>query len=245
MRINLALSRSIALLAIAGAAVAFGQTRLYPDTSLFRVPAVTYLDASGAYRRIVYDVAPYKGRMASAFAFLSMPASSGGKVPGIVMVNGMCSPADSMETQRWASMGYAAISVDLTGTRPEVPYACACDVRVSGFDAINVHDEYRYQAAATIVRAVSLLRSLPGVDSTKVGIGGESWGSYNTMTAAGADPRIAFAVMYHGCGFLCDQPFFVQNNGACSDTFRLVVDPGNYIANCYCPTLWFMTLPLV
>ena len=54
---------------------------------------------------------------------------------------------------------------------------------------------------ADVIRGVSLLASLPDVDSKRLGITGISWGGYLTCIVASLDDRLRVAVPVYGCGF--------------------------------------------
>jgi hypothetical protein len=76
---------------------------------------------------------------------------------------------------------------------------------------------WSYHAIAAVIRAHSLLRSLPHVDADRVGVTGISWGGYLTSIVAGVDDRFKVAVPVYGCGF-------IHENSAWNSTFAKMPD---------------------
>ncbi|CAJ0596498.1 unnamed protein product [Cylicocyclus nassatus] len=107
-----------------------------------------------------------------------------------------------------------------------------------------VADQWPYHAVAAVVRANSLLRSLPEVDPERIGLTGVSWGGYLTCMAASVDPRFAFAAPVYGCGFLDDNSVWKDKNGENGSTAAEfakwcgLFDPRHYLAGAKCDFLW-------
>ncbi len=154
----------------------------------------------------------------------------------------------------WNSRGYAAISMDTCGAVSGNAYgeeqkghrrhAWAGPPGWGGFDKYDdpVADQWTYHAVAAAVRGHSLLRSLPEVDTSRIGVTGISWGGYLTCIAAAVDDRFAFAVPVYGCGFLGE-------NSAWLDRFQGMTkvnaekwlglwDPSVYLPHAKMPFLW-------
>src|SRR5690606_22637899 len=66
----------------------------------------------------------------------------------------------------------------------------------------SVEDDWPYHAVAAVMRAHTLLRTLPGVDPERTAVTGISWGGYTTCLVASLDDRFKAAVPVYGCGFL-------------------------------------------
>ena len=62
-------------------------------------------------RPIFFDSVPWQGRPTKVFAWLGIPESREGPVPGIVLVHGGGGTAYREWVQRWNERGYAAISI--------------------------------------------------------------------------------------------------------------------------------------
>ena len=145
----------------------------------------------GEMHALYFDALEYEGNATRAFALIQLPegASAENKVPGIVLVHGGGGSAFDEWVTRWVERGYAAISIAVEGQTNE-RYE-----KESGKKAWKQHDwagphrtgiyadmskvieeQWMYHAVADTVLANSLMRSLPEVETSKVGIMGISWG---------------------------------------------------------------------
>jgi len=164
----------------------------------------------------------------STFAYLGIPegASAEKPVPGIVLVHGGGGYPYLPWVKMWMERGFAAIAMSTRGLYPEgvnagalVPGApmfrhCMYDtfkksdyVNSPDKDAMKnadlpIADRWMTHALVKVLHAHNLLRSLPEVDNTKIGITGISWGGNITTIAITHDPRFAFAVPVYGSGYL-------------------------------------------
>ncbi|MBP7636975.1 MAG: acetylxylan esterase, partial [Kiritimatiellae bacterium] len=168
--------------------------------------------ATNDVRTVFYEGKPYQGRPTRVFAYYGLPAgaSPARKVPGIVLIHGGGGSAFVRWVKLWNSRGYAAISMDTCGAVSGNAYgeeqkghrrhAWAGPPGWGGFDKFDdpVADQWTYHAVAAAVRGHSLLRSLPEVDTSRIGVTGISWGGYLTCIAAAVDDRFAFAVPVYG-----------------------------------------------
>ena len=156
---------------------------------------------------------PYRGKPTRCFAFYGVPegASPEHKVPGIVLVHGGAGTAYPEWVRLWVRRGYAAVAVDNCG---QLPIQDPDDRKwmenpaggPRGWGRVDLADEpatnqWPYHAVAISMRAHSFLRSLPGVDTSNIGVTGISWGGFLTCILAAADDRFAYAVPVYGCGF--------------------------------------------
>ena len=206
-------------------------------------------------KAIYFDAQDYTGAPTRVYAYLGIPAGAGAgsPVPGIVLVHGGGGTAFDNWVTKWNARGYAAISIAVEGqadvdidpdpNRTEWErHSMAGPVRDGIYhdsDVEPITDQWMYHAVANTVLANSLLRSLPEVDASKVGLMGISWGGVITSTAIGIDTRFAFAIPTYGCGHKYD----ARNNYGTSlgnnDLYRQVWDPMVRITNATMPVLWY------
>ena len=166
-------------------------------------------------RAIFFDALPWKGKSTRSYGWLGLPESIESKVPAMVLVHGGGGSAFKEWVERWNDKGFAAISIAVEGqTDSKVDnddgkkiwqrHAWAGPSRVGIFGDSNqaLADQWMYHAVSQTILAHSLLRSLPEVDSSKVGLMGVSWGGIITSIVMGIDSRFAFAIPVYGCGYL-------------------------------------------
>lgn len=202
--------------------------------------------AAGDEKVIYFDALDYQGNPTRVYAWVGIPAgaTAGSPVPGMVLVHGGGGSASQTWIQKWTARGYAAISISVEGQRATSAdkHAMAGPSRTGTYNDTGVDpitDQWMYHAVADCILANSLLRSLPEVDATKVGLSGFSWGGVITSTVIGVDNRFKFAIPTYGCGHLYDSRNHygaqLGNNGF----YKEVWDPMIRIANATMPVLWF------
>jgi hypothetical protein len=96
---------------------------------------------------------------------------------------------------------------------------------------------------AAVVRAHSLVRSLPEVDAERTGLTGISWGGYLTCIVAGIDPRFKVSVPVYGCGFLGENSFWTDKSLAAMTPearalWLRLFDPSAYLGQVRRPILF-------
>ena len=208
-------------------------------------------------KQIFYDSVPYKGKPTKVFACYGLPegASAEKTVPAVVLVHGGGATALANWVELWNKRGYAAISMDTCGCVPSwSPSFCYNRAWPQhefggprGWGNWNLsedapEDQWGYHAAAAVVIGHSFLRSLPEVDTSRIGITGISWGGVLTCIAAGLDDRFSYAMPVYGCGFL-DRPDCSLNReknptpAQVQKWFELW-DPSNYLPNVKCPVFF-------
>jgi dienelactone hydrolase len=147
----------------------------------------------------------------------------------------------------WADRGYAAIAMDLSGRGPDGKRLedggpeQGDDVKFNDI-AGGVREAWPYHAVANVIRAHSLLRSMPGVDADRTAVTGISWGGYLTCIVAGLDDRSKAAVPVYGCGYLHEDGAWVavfsrlgpDNRQAWIDNY----DPSKYLPGANMPILF-------
>lgn len=217
--------------------------------ALSAAPAVTWGSRTGLVQELYYDSEPLNGTPTRVFAYLGRPAEqSSTPQPAIVLVHGGGGKAFSAWAEHWAKRGYVAIAMDLSGNGPNGRLADggpdqSDSVKFRNFTEADARDMWTYHAVAAVVRAHSLLRSLPEVDPERTGITGISWGGYLTCIVAGVDPRFKVAVPVYGCGFLGENSVWKDNALAKMDAnaralWLQLFDPGQYLGKVRRPILF-------
>jgi len=229
---------------------------------LFRMPETrpAELFSYPGVKQLFYSGPAYRGRPTEVFACYGVPegASPERPVPGVVLVHGGGATALADWVALWVKRGYAAISMDTCGC---VPGWAVCPYfnrnwpkhpagGPSGWSetmreaALPVEEQWPYHAVHAVTAAHTLLRSLPGVDSGRIGVTGISWGGVLTCLAAGVDPRYKFAIPVYGCGFF-DAPGGVlgYDNPLVTPELRKrwfeLWDPGHRLDRVTAPVLFF------
>jgi dienelactone hydrolase len=105
-------------------------------------------------------------------------------------------------------------------------------------------DQWTFHATAAVVKAHTLLASLPEVDPARIGMTGISWGGYLTCLVAGLDPRYRCAMPVYGCAYTEDSDFWSKNPDAQRQTpeqkrfWQENWAPSAYLPRATCPMLW-------
>jgi len=241
-------------------------------TDLKKAPSVRWVAQDGPVRSLLYDGEQYQGHDTEVFAFYASPATLGAananaKFPGVVLIHGGGGTAFAEWAWLWAKRGYAAIAMDLAGCRPIEPIYDAAGVPVPGqaakpdtrmrlpnggpnqgnpekFDSIggDFRDDWPFHAAASVIRAHSLLRSFPEVIANRTAVTGISWGGYTTCLVASLDDRFRAAVPVYGCGFLFEgesvQKPSIDKLGERRDAWIKAYDPSSLLPRCRVPILF-------
>lgn len=206
----------------------------------------------GGLEAIFFEGLPWKGGATRVFAWLGLPEDRGAKVPGIVLVHGGGGTAFREWVEKWTNRGYGAISIAVEGQTDEaveVPpgarrswkrHAWAGPKRdgIYADSSEPLRDQWMYHAVADTVLANSLLRSLPEVDASRVGLMGISWGGVITSTVIGIDPRFAFAIPTYGCGHMFDSANRWGEALGDNRLYREVWDPMIRMDRVRTPVLW-------
>ena len=233
-----------------------------------QVPAMEWLHRDQPVHSLLYQGEKYQGRETRVFAFYASPATlgeagSGGKFPGVVLIHGGGGTAFAEWAWLWAKRGYAAIAMDLNGSRPPDPGFAAGSVAKGNahdvktrtrlpdggpahghpekFDSIGgeASDDWPFHAAASVMRAHTLLRSFPEVDAERTAVTGISWGGYTTCLVASLDDRFKAAVPVYGCGFLHEgesvQKPSIDKLGERKALWVREYDPGSLLPRCQVP----------
>ncbi len=194
---------------------------------------------------IMYDGDTYNGRPVKYFAYIGLPegASEANPVPAVVCLHGGTDTAQDQWVKYWNDHGYAAIAMDLNGRIPvlglsvtSLPRHAWAGASQDNYSTIFPHDAgWMYSNVTAAICANNLLRSMPEIDSSKIGIAGISWGGVSTSTTIGVDNRFAFAIPSFGCGYLYDSETWMADY---MTEEKLRWEPSRFIAKAECPILW-------
>ena len=232
------------------------------------VPTMTWLRQDQPVHSLTYAGEKYQDHDTEVFAFYASPITLGeakpdAKFPGVVLIHGGGGTAFAEWAHLWAKRGYAAIAMDLSGSRPPEPTFDAKGVAkrkpndittpkrlpnggppqggTEKFDSIGggTSDDWPFHAAASVMRAHSLLRSFPEVDAEHTAVTGISWGGYTTCLVASLDDRFKAAVPVYGCGFLHEgesvQKPSIDKLGDRKALWVKEYDPGSLLPRCRVP----------
>ena len=205
-------------------------------------------------RAFFYAGPGWKGKPTRVFAWYGLPKDfkPGEKVPAMLLVHGGGGTAFAQWVKMWNARGYAALAMDTAGQVPRKSGGAKVWDRDpqggpmgwGGFDQVNdaVQDQWPFQAEMDVILGDSLLRSMPEVDTNRVGIVGISWGGYLTCIAAALDPRFKFAIPVYGCGFLGIDSAWVKNfqqiGPEKTQEWLRNFDPSEYLPEVTMPMLW-------
>jgi hypothetical protein len=161
------------------------------DALKSNVPAMKWVRQDQPIQSLTYAGEKYQGHDTEVFAFYASPitigeAKPGAKFPGVVLIHGGGGTAFADWVHLWAKRGYAAIAMDLNGSRPPDPEFDPKTGMAIGnghrgtrtrlpnggpphghpekFDCIitpDTSDDWPFHAAASVMRAHTLLRSFP------------------------------------------------------------------------------------
>ena len=243
-------------------------------TELKQAPSMRWVSQSGPIHSLLYAGERYGGHETEVFAFYASPTTLGDiqaqtnpKFPAVVLIHGGGGTAFAEWVWLWAKRGYAAIAMDLSGSRPADPIYDATGVPVrnqSGkpetrtrlsnggpnqghpekFDSIggDTSDDWPFHAVANVLRAHSLLRSFSEVNPDKTAVTGISWGGYTTSLVASLDDRFQAAVPVYGCGFLHEgesvQKPSIDKLMERREAWVQAYDPSSLLPRCQVPILF-------
>lgn len=209
---------------------------------------------SGKAKAVFLDGEDWCGKPTRFFAWYGVPerASETNKCPAVVLVHGGLGTAFDGWVRMWNERGYAAIAMDTCGSVPTrvspgseqwKRHDWSGPAGWGGFGQVDEseRDQWTYHAVSDVVRSHSFLRSLPEVDSARIGITGISWGGYLTCIAAGVDHRFAWAAPVYGCGFYVDGSAWAKklsDMGARGEKWLRTWDAGVYLPAARCPFLF-------
>ena len=200
-------------------------------------------------REVKYEVPASGGGKIRVFAHYAYPAAKKGtKLPAIVWVHGGGSIADRGAVIHWASLGYAAIGMDLPGKGGEAREKSRSEGPDMSDPLIfkvtpSPRESYLYLCVNSVCRAISFMRDQKEVDPLRIGVLGYSWGGVITLLANGIDDRIAAACTVYGAGFIHEESFwsggeFARLSERDKRTWRERFDPSSYLKSQHGKTLF-------
>ncbi len=152
-------------------------------------------------------VEPKSGREVIIYAVMSRPTTPGPH-PGVLVCHGGGGYADMVAsaTVGWARRGFVSVCQDQPGicNRAKAHSSGPCmDPGANSFTIVDSPaDSALFDGIAAALGGLSLLRSQPDVDKSRVGVVGGSWGGYTTTMVAGlAGDRVRAAFSIYGCGY--------------------------------------------
>ncbi len=239
---------------------------------LHKTPATRWVSQSGSVHSLLYSSEEFDGHATEVFAFYASPATlgeaaTGQRYPGVVLIHGGGGTAFAEWAWLWAKRGYAAIAMDLSGSRPIEPVYDEAGVPVLNqsskpetrtrlpnggpnhghlekFDSIggDISDDWPYHAVANVMRAHSVLRSIDEVDPDRTAVTGISWGGYTTCLVASVDKRFRAAVPVYGCGYLHEgesvQKPSIDKLDERREQWIRAYDPSSLLVRCQVPILF-------
>lgn len=217
--------------------------------SLKQTPVAEWGSRTGLVQEVYFKGEPFQGKATRVFAYVARPSEGKGPFPAMVLVHGGGGKAFREWAEHWAKRGYVAIAMDTAGCGPNGPLADGGpgqgdEAKFHNFTPAETREMWTYHAVAAVVRAHSLLRSMPEVDRNRVGLTGISWGGYLTCIVAGIDERFKVAVPVYGCGFLGDNSVWADKSLAAMNPearklWLNTFDPSEYVGGVRHPILFF------
>mgnify|MGYP006283186535 CR=1 FL=1 len=194
---------------------------------MLKAPACRWLQDTARVRALLYEGEPYHGNKTEIFAFYASPATldtalARQSFPAVVLVHGGGGQAFSWWVEMWAERGYAAIAMDLRGNRPGSKQGGESVVKLENGGPVHTREtsfwavdstfqvQWQFHAVSAVIRAHSLIRSIPEVDETRTALTGVSWGGYLTHIVRGLDHRFSAAVSVYGCGFIQEGSYWTM-----------------------------------
>lgn len=214
------------------------------DPKVYEVPKIHRVPEQdvGPIKAFFYETLDYKGQSTRAFAYLGIPESES-PVPAMVLIHGGGGTAFDQWVKIWNDRGYAAVSMSLEGHMPDENgngkqrHDYSGPVRAGMFnDSVKpLEEQWMYHAVSNVMLAHSLLRSLPQVDSDRIGMTGISWGGVLTSLISGVDERFKCAIPVYGAGFLSESVGHFKNTNT---ELKQRWDPSKQFLSGSMPTLW-------
>jgi len=240
------------LICLTGLVTARGDQLIGSDVArlLGDAPQAEWSKTDGLTQEVWYHSEPYQGHGTRVFAYLGRPAgvSKDHPAPTMLLVHGGGGKAFKDWANYWAQRGYMALAMDTAGQGPDGKRHDQAgpdqsDETKFTSPITNAQDMWSYHAVAAVLHGHALLKSLPEVDKTRIGITGISWGGYLTCLIAGMDHELKVAVPVYGCGFLGDNSCWRDHSLAAMDTkarqqWLETFDPSATAGNTECPILF-------
>ena len=223
-----------------------------------KVPKMTPLPSldHGNIKAATLSGVDWRGDKTRFFVYYGLPegADQAHPAPAMVLIHGGGGSAIWDWVRQWNERGYAAIAMANNGQLPvkveQNPFEGLSErwallrggipLECGDFEhGLRPYDEqWPYVAVANIMLSHSFLRSLPGVDASRIGVTGNSWGGYLTLMSAAVDKRYRFAAPVYGCGFFDEFDILSGNSGPAWQRWLTLWDPCLYIPQIQVPVSW-------
>lgn len=150
---------------------------------------------------------PEGPRTNEVYTVIARPEAPG-TYPGLLLLHGGGGQADTALAAMWARHGYIVVAPELPGIGEptKVPHSAGFwKEHPYGYGRWNPGEDWNantiFQAVTAALQALSLLKSQPDVDVSRIGVTGISWGGYTTTMVAGlAGDGIRAAFSLYGSG---------------------------------------------
>ncbi|MBB14341.1 hypothetical protein CMK22_03665 [Candidatus Poribacteria bacterium] len=217
-------------------------------------PQAEWLNRTETVHSLLYEGEPFEGdRATEVFAYYASPGTLNAdpeldqNLPAIILVHGGGGTAFSQWAEKWATNGYAALAMDLKGSRPSGELCLHGGPTMNHPNIFHTMDASKnqhwcYHGVANVIRAHSLIRSFPEVDSNRTAITGISWGGFLTCIVLGLDDRFKAAIPIYGCGYIYKNGPWLTEFGAMKNEHRdqwiKRYDPSQYLGYCNTPVFF-------
>lgn len=211
----------------------FTELSCAPECRACPEPAAAYKDL----KPLLVEGRGPDGKPSEFFAYFAKPAGEApvGGYPGVLLVHGGTGTAFPYNVDKWREAGFAVLAPDwynqipapgLTNAVPKEPQTPR--LYLPGGKYVDSDAKVVKANVANLVRAHSLLRSLPDVDPSRIVYVGLSWGGWYGATLTALDPRFCGVVEIY-CGDV--RPFRPYGPGG-----GLVA--GRFLHAAKCPMWW-------
>lgn len=235
-----------------GLPVFWDTDKFYKAPSATPMPKLEYDGIKAA----LLDGADFMGDKTRFFVYYGVPEGADAEhpVPAMVLIHGGGGSAFGNWVKTWVDRGYAAIAMSNNGQFPvgiegnpfdkawgnwaQVPDGIHLDCGDFAHGLRPAEQQWAYCAVADIMLAHSFLRSLPGVDTDRIGVTGNSWGGFLTILSAAVDKRYRFAAPVYGCGFYDEFDIHAGQSGKAWERWLDLWDPSHYLGNIEVPVSW-------
>jgi len=158
---------------------------------------ITY---NGVNRKIIIKHAEflseiYGGVKVKIYGLLMQPSNITGKIPAVLLLHGYQGSHKSFIEimEYFAFHNYIVLATDAPGCGYSTKFPeCIPQNIVNGTQ--EPQGAYFYHAIWAALRAITFLRSLPEVDTTRIAVSGASMGGIETFIIAAIDPRVSIAI---------------------------------------------------
>lgn len=137
----------------------------------------------------------YSGIKVKIYGLLMQPSNITDKIPAVLLLHGYQGSHKSfIEIMEYlAFRNYTVFAIDAPGCGYSTKFPECVPQNIVN-DTQGPKGAYFYHAIWAALRAVTFLRTLPEVDTTRIAVSGASMGGIETFIIAAIDPRVSIAV---------------------------------------------------